>query len=132
MFRSFLWSSWFPHGHVEQLLYAAVSKLQMSQTRIFYPESTRFLILSARCGHCQTYHGAKRDGSGGMVVDRDEVYEEGGPAHHCWDHKGPDEHLLDPSSACVVQRAECENFTAAFGDRVQRTVRAVRGEDSLF
>lgn len=54
-----------------------------------------------------------------MVVDGDEVYEEGGPAHHCWDHKGPDEHLLNPSSACVVQRAECENFTAAFGDRVQ-------------
>ena len=52
---------------------------------------------------CQTYHGTKRDGSGGVVVDSDEVDEESSPAHHGWDHKRPDEHLLNPSSACVIQ-----------------------------
>lgn len=47
----------------------------------------------------QTYHGTKWDGSGGVVVDSNEVDEEGCPANHSWDHKCPDEHLLDPSSA---------------------------------
>lgn len=36
-----------------------------------------------------------------MVIDSDEVDEEGGSAHHCRDHEGPDEHLLNPSPACV-------------------------------
>lgn len=64
---------------------------------------------------CQTYHGAKWDGSGGVVVDSDEVYEEGSPAHHCWDHEGPNEHLLNPSSACIIQTAQDgEKFPRAF------------------
>lgn len=49
---------------------------------------------------CDTHHGAERDGSGGVVVDSDEVNEEGGSAHHGWDHEGSDEHLFNPSSAC--------------------------------
>lgn len=60
---------------------------------------------------CQTHHGAKWDGSGGVVVDSDEVDEECSPAHHGWDQEGPDEHLLDPSSACVIQTASCETFS---------------------
>lgn len=51
---------------------------------------------------CQTHHGAKWDCSGGVVVDSDEVDEEGSPAYHGWDHKGPNEHLLNPSSACII------------------------------
>lgn len=55
---------------------------------------------------CQTYHSPKGDGSGGVVVNSDEVDEEGGPTHHGWDHEGPDEHLLYPSSACIRERRE--------------------------
>lgn len=47
----------------------------------------------------QTNHGAKWDGSRGVVIDSDEVDEEGCSAHHGWDHKRPDEHLLNPSSS---------------------------------
>lgn len=56
-----------------------------------------FREQSLRC----TYHGAERDGPGGVVVDSDEVDKESGAAHHGRDHKGPDEHLLYPSSACI-------------------------------
>ncbi len=56
----------------------------------------------------ETYHGAKRDGSGGVVVDSDEVDEESSPAHHGRDHKGPYEHLLDPSSACIIHKDQSE------------------------
>lgn len=51
----------------------------------------------------KSHHGAKWDGSGGMVVDSDEVDEEGSPAHLGWDQKGPDEHLFNPSPACIIQ-----------------------------
>lgn len=63
----------------------------------------------------QTYHGTKWDGSGGVVVDSNEVDEEGCPANHSWDHKCPDEHLLDPSSAWIFQTAQslawCKSFS---------------------
>lgn len=63
----------------------------------------------------QTYHGTKWDGSGGVVVDGNEVNEEGCPANHSWDHKCPDEHLLDPSSAWIFQTAQslawCKSFS---------------------
>lgn len=50
---------------------------------------------------CETHHGAKWDGSGGVVVDSNEVDEEGSSTHHGWDHEGSNEHLFNPSSACV-------------------------------
>lgn len=55
---------------------------------------------------CQTHHGAEWDGSGGVVVDSDEVDEEGGAAHHGWDQEGPNEHLLNPSSACNIHTSQ--------------------------
>lgn len=57
---------------------------------------------------CQTHHGAKWDSSGGMVVDSNEVDEEGSPTYHGWDQKGPNEHLLNPSSACIIQKTQYE------------------------
>lgn len=60
---------------------------------------------------CQTHHSAKWDGSGGVVVNSNEVDEEGGPAHHGWDQEGSDEHLFNPSSACEIkiEIMECLN-----------------------
>ena len=67
-----------------------------------------FFITLWFLGRCQTYHGAKWDGSRGVVVDSNEVNEEGRPTHHSWDHKGPNEHLLNPSSACIIQTNQTE------------------------
>lgn len=49
----------------------------------------------------KSHHGSKWDGSGGVVVNSNEVDEKGSPAHHGWDHKGPNEHLFNPSPACI-------------------------------
>lgn len=43
-----------------------------------------------------------------MVVDSNEVDEEGSPTYHGWDQKGPNEHLLNPSSACIIQKTQYE------------------------
>lgn len=51
----------------------------------------------------KTHHGAKWDCSGSVVVDSDEVDEEGRPTHHGWDQERPNEHLLNPSSAYNIQ-----------------------------
>lgn len=82
---------------------------------------------------CQTHHGAKRDGSGGVVVDRDEVDEEGSSAHHGWDHKGPNEHLLNPSSACIQtnQTAFCETFTLALRGYIKPIARIQRKRENV-
>lgn len=64
----------------------------------FFSFSIWFAIL------CQTYHGAKWDGSWGMVIDSNEVDKEGCPTDHCWDQKGPSEHLLNPPSACYIKK----------------------------
>ena len=45
-----------------------------------------------------------------MVVDSNEVDEEGGPTHHGWDQEGPNEHLLNPSSACVIKKERQPHF----------------------
>lgn len=35
-----------------------------------------------------------------MVIDGNEVDEEGSSTHHCWNKEGSDEHLLYPSPSC--------------------------------
>lgn len=35
-----------------------------------------------------------------MVIDSNEVDEEGSSAHHCWNKEGSNEHLLNPSPSC--------------------------------
>ena len=47
-----------------------------------------------------TYHGAKRYGARGVVVDGDEVDEEGGAARHARDEERAHHHLADPVLAC--------------------------------
>merc|ERR1719411_1120714 len=42
------------------------------------------------------HHGAEGDGPAGVVVDGDEVDEEGGAADHGGQDEGGDDHLLDP------------------------------------
>ena len=49
----------------------------------------------ADAGH--GHHGAEGDGAGGVVVDRDEVDEEGGAAHHHGHQEGGEQHLADPA-----------------------------------
>ena len=43
-----------------------------------------------------TYHGAEGYGTGGMVVDGNEVDEERCAAHETGQQEGTQQHLLDP------------------------------------
>ena len=49
-----------------------------------------------------TNHSSKGDGSGGMVVDCDEVDEEGHATDEGRQQKGTHHHLLDPHLACTT------------------------------
>lgn len=47
-----------------------------------------------------THHGAKWDGSGGVVIDSNEVDEESCATNHSWDQECTNKHLLYPSPPC--------------------------------
>lgn len=70
-----------------------------------------YIILISFDILCQTYHGAKWDGSWGVVIDSNEVDKEGSPTDHGWDQKGPNEHLLNPSSAYMMHKKHRVNDT---------------------
>lgn len=86
-----------------------MTKKQMQQTATCSKKTTTVelvihIIFNFLDILCQTYHGAKWDGSWGMVIDSNEVDKEGCPTDHGWDQKGPSEHLLNPSSTYVFQK----------------------------
>lgn len=47
-----------------------------------------------------THHGSKGYSSWSVVIDGNEVNEEGSSTHHCWNKEGSNEHLLYPSPSC--------------------------------
>ena len=60
-------------------------------------------IYSRACrGWRDTNHGAKGNGPGGMVVDSNEVDEEGCATDEHRQQEGTDHHLFDPHLACNI------------------------------
>ena len=52
------------------------------------------------------YHSAEGDGAGGVVVDCDEVDEEGGAAHNQRQQEGGAEHLANPAATTHPENKE--------------------------
>ena len=56
------------------------------------------------------HHGAEGDGPASVVVDGDEVDEEGGAAYHGRQDEGGDDHLLDPDFTAHPEHHQSESF----------------------
>ena len=52
-----------------------------------------------------TYHGEERNGSGCMVVDGNEIHEEGSAGYSGREERSTHHHLFDPLSTCSASQS---------------------------